>query len=117
RPVGPAFDIGAYETTLQKQNQTITFAALSNRALTDSPFQLVPPTASSGLPVMLESLTPTVCTLNGSTVTLIAEGTCSIRASQPGNAAFNPAQPVTRSFEVGVTAPPELLRLPVLSKE
>ncbi|MCC6457631.1 MAG: hypothetical protein IT328_21930 [Caldilineaceae bacterium] len=115
RPVGPAFDIGAYETTLQKQNQSITFAALPNRALAESPFT-AQATASSGLPVQLESLTPAICTLSGNTVTLIAEGTCSIRASQPGNPAFNPAQPVTRSFEVGVTVPPELLHLPVLSK-
>jgi hypothetical protein len=120
RPVGPAFDIGAYETTLQKQNQTITFAALPNRALADSPFQ-VQPTASSGLPVSLQSLTNAICTVspsgNGYSVTLDAAGTCSLRATQPGNATFNSASPVTRSFEVGIVQPTEELRLPLLGKE
>jgi hypothetical protein len=116
RPVGPAYDIGAYETTLQKENQIITFAELPNRALADSPFT-VQATASSNLPVMLESLTPAVCTLSGNSVTLVAAGTCSIRASQPGNAAFNPAPSVTRSCDVGVTVPQELLHLPALEKE
>ena len=116
RPVGPAFDIGAFETTLQKQNQSITFAELPNRALADSPFT-VSPTASSNLPVQLTSLTPAVCTVSGTTVTLVTVGTCSLQASQPGNATFNPAPSVTRSFAIGVDVPQETLHLPVLEKQ
>lgn len=99
RPVGPAVDIGAYETSLQKENQTITFAAIGNRALAQSPFT-VNPIASSGLPVQLSSKTPSVCTVSGFEVTLVAEGTCTLEATQPGNTAFNPAPSVTRSFQV-----------------
>jgi hypothetical protein len=118
RPVGPAFDIGAYETTLQKQNQTITFAPINNRALADSPFT-VNPTASSGLPVQLTSQTLAVCTVNGNEITLLAEGTCSLLAEQPGNATFNPAPSVTRSFEIGIVAPPQqqTLHLPFLERQ
>jgi hypothetical protein len=124
RPVGPAFDIGAYETTAQKEEQTITFnAPLPNRVLTDSPFNVQPPpTASSTLPVMLTSLTLEVCTVtpNGNTyqVELLQAGTCRIRASQPGNAIYNPAPNVTRSFEVGENEVPEAeTYLPALEKQ
>ena len=69
---------------------------------TDAPFNLTA-TASSGLPVAF-SLVSGPATLSGSTVTLTgATGTVSIRASQAGNAQYNPAPDVTRSF--GVTTP------------
>jgi hypothetical protein len=124
RPVGPAFDIGAYETTAQKQNQTITFnAPLPNRLLADSPFNVQPtPTSSSNLPVQLTSLTPAVCTVspNGNVyqVELLTAGTCRIRASQPGSATVNPAPNVTRSFEIGENEVPKAeTYLPALEKQ
>ena len=116
RPVGPAFDIGAYETTLQKQNQTITFAPISNHALDESPVP-VQPTASSGLPVQLTSQTPAICTVSANSVNLLSAGTCTLEANQPGNASFNPAPTVTRSFEIGVDVPLENLYMPHLEKQ
>ena len=115
RPIGPAFDIGAYETTLQKENQTITFAPIPNHALEDSPVP-VQPTASSGLPVQLTSQTPTICTVNATSITLLSIGTCTLEANQPGNATYNPAPTVTRSFEIGVDVPQETLHMPRLEK-
>jgi hypothetical protein len=56
--------------------------------------------ASSGLPVSFAALTTAACTLSGNTVTLIAAGTCTIRATQAGNANYNAATPVSRSFTV-----------------
>ncbi len=82
-----------------RNNQTITFAALANKTLAQSPVTLNA-TASSGLPVSFATTTPSVCTLNGSTLTLVAAGTCSVTASQPGNATYNAAPVVTRSFSV-----------------
>lgn len=123
RPVGPAFDIGAYETTAQKLDQTITFAPIPNHILADSPFNIQPnPSASSNLPVMLTSLTSDVCTVspNGNSyqVELLKTGTCRIRANQPGNAEFNAAPAVTRSFEVGETEVPKSeVYLPALEKQ
>ena len=52
-----------------RTDQTITFAALPNRALSDAPFT-VSATASSGLQVTFYSQTPSVCTVSGSTVAL-----------------------------------------------
>jgi hypothetical protein len=83
----------------QKTDQTITFAKPSNKKLGDPPFSLNA-TASSGLPVSFSSNSAGVCTVNGNTVTLVAIGTCSITATQNGNATFNPATPVTQNFTV-----------------
>lgn len=116
RTLGSATDIGAYETTKQKQSQSIAFGPLANRALTDQSFDLQA-TASSGLPVSFVSLTTTVCTVNGNSVTLIAAGTCTVQASQAGNETFNPAANTTQSFEVGVVVPQEILNLPMVTKE
>ncbi|MDQ1466492.1 MAG: hypothetical protein QOH10_907, partial [Actinomycetota bacterium] len=85
-----------------KTNQTITFGALSGATLTQSPFT-VAATATSGLPVSFSSSTPAVCTSGGglgATITLLAPGTCTLQADQPGDATFNPAPPVQQSFGV-----------------
>ena len=57
-------------------------------------------TASSGLPVSYASNSPTICTIAGSTISFVAAGTCSITASQAGDATYAAATPVTRTFSV-----------------
>jgi sugar lactone lactonase YvrE len=79
--------------------QTITFRALSNVTLGVAPFS-ISATASSGLPVTFTSTTTPVCTVSGSTVTILATGTCSITATQGGNGSYAAATPVTQSFVV-----------------
>jgi Subtilase family len=56
--------------------------------------------ASSGLPVLLSSRTPSVCSMEGSTVSFIAVGTCTIDANQPGDLSYEPASEVRQSFAV-----------------
>jgi hypothetical protein len=58
--------------------------------------------ASSGLPVTFTSLFPSVCTVSGTTVTILSTGDCEIRASQVGNADVAPAPPVTVNFVIGL---------------
>lgn len=99
-PVTQSFNVSAAPV---KQAQTITFDQPANKTLGDAPFVLNA-TASSGLTVSFASDTPTICTVSGATVTLVAGGTCTITASQAGNAAFHAAQPVTRSFQVNAAA-------------
>lgn len=82
--------------------QTITFPPLADTAL-DATAPVPTATASSGLPVEYSSDSPGVCTVSGA-ITMLAAGTCSITARQPGNDTFLPAEPVTRSFQV--TSPP-----------
>ncbi len=85
--------------SVTKLSQTITFAPLSNQTLGTPPFT-VSASASSGLPVSFASTTTTVCTVSGSTVTLVKAGTCTIKASQPGNVDYNAAATVSQSFSV-----------------
>jgi uncharacterized protein (TIGR03437 family) len=81
--------------------QTITFNALPDQTLGAAPFTIAA-TATSGLAVTFASLTASICTVNGTTVTLVAVGTCTIQASQPGDGAtYAAATPVTQSFNVG----------------
>src|SRR5579871_2252842 len=89
-------------TTLMAQ--TIAFGALSNQPLGTAPFT-ISASASSGLVVSFASTTPAICTVPGSTVTILAAGTCYITASQAGNANYAAAVPVVRSFTVLVPIP------------
>jgi hypothetical protein len=41
-----------------------------------------------------------VCTVSGTTVTLVATGTCTVQATQAGNTNYAAATPVNRSFTV-----------------
>jgi sugar lactone lactonase YvrE len=79
--------------------QTITFGALANQVYGTAPFT-VSASASSNLPVSFASTTASVCTVSGSTVTLAAVGTCTIQATQGGNANYAAAKPVNQSFQV-----------------
>ena len=54
----------------------------------------------SGLTVAFASNSAPVCTVAGTTVTIVSPGTCSITASQGGNANWNAAPDVTRTFTV-----------------
>ena len=100
RLAGVACDVGAYEygSALAKQNQTISFAALPNKTVGDPPFT-VSATASSGLPVTFTASGQ--CSVNSTTVTLSGPaGSCTITAHQAGNATYNPAPDVARSFAI-----------------
>jgi len=79
--------------------QTITFTALPNQFLGAGPFT-VNAIASSGLTVSFNSQTTAVCTVAGSTVTLVSAGNCDIQATQSGDATFAAAPSVSESFQV-----------------
>jgi sugar lactone lactonase YvrE len=83
--------------TIAKATQTITFGALPDKTLGDPPFTLAA-TASSGLQVAYGAAG--ACSVNGAVVTLTAGGLCTVTASQAGNANYNAAPDVVRSFTV-----------------
>jgi hypothetical protein len=83
-------------------SQKVTFAAISNKTLLQSPLTLTA-TASSGLPVSFATTTPLACTTSGTdgtTITLLGTGTCTVVASQGGDATYAAATPASRSFGV-----------------
>jgi hypothetical protein len=87
-----------------KLAQTITFAALPDRRVGDVPFALTA-TASSGLPVSF-AIASGPALLNGATLTLGGtSGTVTVSASQPGNATYNAAPDVVRTFTVVPAGP------------
>lgn len=82
-----------------KQDQTITFNALSIKKYGDAGFDLNA-TASSGLAVSYTSSNPSVATVSGNKVTIVGVGTTNITASQGGNNNYNTATPVVRALVV-----------------
>ncbi len=92
-----------------KQNQSITFAALSNTA-SDAPITLSA-TATSNLPVAF-SVVAGPAGVAGNTLTVTGAGLVIVRASQPGNDTFNAAPEVDRAFVAA--APPPPATLPVI---
>ncbi|WP_201568449.1 Ig-like domain-containing protein [Imperialibacter sp. 75] len=91
--------------------QTITFNPLLSKAMGDAPFALTA-TASSGLQVSYTSSNTGVATVSGNTVTLVAPGTTTITASQPGNGTYSPASNVNQLLTVTAAAdvtPPSIL--------
>jgi hypothetical protein len=93
-------------TSIALPPQTINFGTLSNEALGTAPFP-VSATASSQLTVSFASTTASVCTVSGSTVTLVAIGTCTIQATQAGNTNYSAAPSFSQSFTVtaGIAVP------------
>ena len=79
--------------------QTITFGALASVTHGAGPFT-IKATASSGLRVTFTASARTVCMVAGDLVTVLGPGTCSIQASQAGNANFAAATMVTQNLTV-----------------
>ncbi len=83
--------------------QTISFGALSNQPYGSAAFTVSATGGASGNPVTFTSATTGVCTvsgINGSTVTLVAGGTCTINANQAGTTNYAAAPQVQQSFTV-----------------
>jgi alpha-tubulin suppressor-like RCC1 family protein len=97
---------GTHTVVVATREQTIGFNPACP-ALVGRPSTAIA-TASSWLPVVFTATPAEVCTVNGSTgdLTLLAAGTCSVVASQPGSAIWNPALPVTRNVPVTVPDSP-----------
>ena len=80
-------------------NQTINFPPIPDMLTTDPPFSVMAE-ATSGLPVSL-IIDAGPASISGNTITLSGTtGTVIVRASQGGNANYNPAPDVVRSFNV-----------------
>jgi hypothetical protein len=96
--------------TIAKANQALTFNPLANKSVGDAAFN-PGATASSGLaPSYSVSSTPAagVCSVAGSTVSIVGVGTCTVTAAQAGDANFNAAVSVAQSFAITAFAGTEL---------
>jgi N-acetylneuraminic acid mutarotase/ribosomal protein S11 len=93
----------AQDFTVVKAQQSITFPAITETQYALSKVTLSA-TATSGLAVAFTSTTPTVCTVSGSTASLLAPGTCVLHANQAGNTLYAAASMVAQSFSVHLIA-------------
>jgi hypothetical protein len=59
-------------------------------------------TPNSGNAIIFTSLTPTICSVTGATVSATAAGICTIAANQAGNANYAAAPQVTQTITVGL---------------
>ncbi len=88
-----------FNGTLNPGYQAISFPQIPNHLISDPPFD-IEASATSGLDVLFEIISGPA-TIDGNTITL--EGTAGevvVEATQPGNAQFDPAEPVVNSFMV-----------------
>jgi hypothetical protein len=103
---------GSYQATAQAQQsfavglaaQTIGFTSMPpSPAGVGDPDYAVAASASSGLAVAFSAdpASAGICTVSGSSVSLVGAGTCIIDANQPGDATHQAAPQVQQSFTVG----------------
>ena len=87
-------------------DQRITVSPYGEKRFGDPPFE-IEATADSGLPVQF-TLVYGPGILDGNELTITGNGTVSILLEQPGNADYEPAQPVEIIFDTGSIAGPVL---------
>jgi hypothetical protein len=100
-----------FYVTITGTQQTISFGVGPLLTESDVPFGTTPPeltaTASSGLPVSYEISTPTICealapggSVNAWRLRLLNLGTCTVLATQAGDAVYERATSIERSFTI-----------------
>jgi hypothetical protein len=90
--------------TVDQGAQSITIDPIDDATYGDDPVT-VSGTAGSGLELTFSSTTPLVCSVDGTTVTILAAGTCTVQAEQAGDDDWDPATPETVSFTVDKADP------------
>ena len=83
---------------------TITFAALNAVTVLTTPFNLTA-TATGGIITFATATSSSICTLNNGLVTPVGPGTCTIVASNNGNAVYGAASSVARTLTINAVAP------------
>lgn len=96
----------AYALVIGKSAQTIAFGTQASQTYASGgTFALAPAaTASSGLAVSYSSQTASVCSISGSTVTMLSAGSCVIAADQMGDANYDAAAQVTQAIAIAQAA-------------
>lgn len=80
---------------------TITFGPA--QPLTPGGAKTVSATTNSGAVISFSSLTPSICTVLGTTVSGVSNGTCTIAANAPATGNYSAAPQVTQYVTVGAT--------------
>ena len=101
---------GEFPCTLIELSQTLVFTTTPPASAHVGDTYQVGASSSLDLTPAFSSLTTAVCTVAGTTVTLVGAGTCIVAADQPGEYPDKlPAPQVTQDFPVSSLGPAELL--------
>ncbi len=76
---------------LAQTSQTISLFPVGAQVYAPGGTFSVYASASSGLPVSFTTDTPAICQASGNSISMLAAGTCTVRASQPGDATYSAA--------------------------
>ena len=90
--------------TFTTSTQTITFTQPADITYGATPPSLSA-TSSSGLSVAFTTATSSICTVAGSTLTILKSGTCTINANQIGDSNYSAATQVAKSFAIAKATP------------
>jgi hypothetical protein len=101
-PVQQSFSIGT--DAVSQSVQSINFTSTPPIGPAIGGTYIIAATASSGLTVAFSAAPSSagVCTVAGSTVSLVGTGTCTVRANQAGNSSYLAAPQVQQAFLVGL---------------
>lgn len=94
-----------FAVAIQGATQTITFANPGNKAFGSGNFTVSATTDAVGLNVAITSATTGVCTISGTTVTIVSAGTCTLNANQSGDSNYAAATQVAQTFTITQKSP------------
>ena len=86
------------QMTITQATQVITFTSRPEKLLLKDAYPLAA-TSTSGLTVLFESLNPELATVSGNTLTAVANGNAMVKAYNPGDQNYYPAE-VTVTVEI-----------------
>ena len=87
--------------TIEQADQTITFADPGTQTYSNGgSFGLSATGGDSGNPIVFASTTTDVCTVSGSTASIVTAGTCTLTANQAGNTNYSAAPQVSRNVTI-----------------
>ena len=101
-PATPGYSAAApkvFKYTVAGQSHAVTFADPADRPWSAAPMNLTA-TSDRNLPVVFTTDTSAICSVSGSTLTMLKAGVCTIRASSVGTSSIEAALPITQSFTI-----------------
>ncbi|MBQ0159024.1 MAG: T9SS type A sorting domain-containing protein, partial [Bacteroidales bacterium] len=103
----------AFAVPYHREEQSIIWEQDLNFTLADSPVTLTA-TATSGLPVSYSSSDTSIARIDGSTLHLLAGGSCTILATCPDNDYYQAAAPLSKTLTVGQSGIADHVASPLL---
>ena len=85
-----ASDIYPLTFQITRSTQTVAFTAIPSAPIAGKTLSLSA-TSTSGLPITFQSDSPSICSVNGSSLNLLKSGSCVVEAVQSGSATIAPA--------------------------